>query len=68
MKSATVPQMRERLKSAGVDIEYRSDKIVTRKAGFVALSFAQTFHSEQAERAILMRAADRYGIDMPVQS
>ena len=68
MRTATIPQMRARLKSAGVDIEYRSDKIVTRKAGFVALSFAQTFHNEQAERSILMRAANRYGIDMPAQS
>jgi len=68
MSKITAPQMRLRLKSAGVDLDYCSNKVVSNKAGCRPIRWTAPGYDNSKDRALLNRIATAYNVSMPAQA
>ncbi len=58
----TAPELRKMIESAGIVIEYRRDKVVTREPGERAKAWAPTCNDPPRELVLLHRIAAAYHI------
>ena len=58
----TAPQLRERIQSAGVDIQDQGRRVISHKPGRTDINWGATMNDPKIELSMLQRMADVYRV------